>query len=129
MIEEIKTASYQLTWYVPDKVLLLSIYGNYPVEDASEANQHNTEVLTQSQSPLFLLIDARQMNRPYNFDRIRSTQTYMHHPQLRRIYVAASDQVIRLAMVVIFNLSRASLHLYNDLEKATIMVRKQLSTM
>jgi hypothetical protein len=67
------------------------------------------------------------MNRPYNFNEIRAAQTYMDHRQLKNIYVATNDRLVKLAMMVIFNMGRAYLHVFDDLEKATLLLQRQLS--
>ncbi|QPC83286.1 hypothetical protein G4Y79_02605 [Phototrophicus methaneseepsis] len=117
---------YQLTWQVDDKVLLLALRGTYTLEEAAEANRLILDKLKQSQSPLILLIDATKMNRPYNFSDLRSVQTYMDDHHLKHIYVAADDRLVKLAMMVIFNLSRAYLHVCRDVEQANVLLNKQL---
>jgi hypothetical protein len=119
---------YKLDWYIPSKTLLLSLSGNYTLEDAQEVNQLISLRLDQSQSPVSILIDAAHMNRPLNFSNIRSTQTYMHHKQLGRIYVATEDRLVRLALIVIFNWSRAPLHVCEDLSEASSLLKRHLAS-
>lgn len=109
---------YELSWRVPGKVLSLSLSGKYTVENAKAVNQLITKELDQSQSPLLLVIDALNMERPYHFDSIRALQTYMDHQNLKHIYIVAADKVVKLSMMVIFNLSRARLHMFDSIEKA-----------
>ena len=109
---------YKLSWHIPGKVLSLSLSGNYSLDAAKEVNRRINNELDKSQTPLLLLIDAVKMDRPYHFDSIRAVQTYMDHQNLKQIYVVAADRVVKLSMLVIFNLSRARLQLCDNVEKA-----------
>lgn len=114
--------SYELGWHVPGKVLSLSLSGTYTPENAKEVNQLITDKLDQSKSPILLLIDAMKMDRPFHFDSIRALQTYMDHRNLKHIYIVTNDKIVKLSMLVIFNLSRARLHMFDNVEKANRML-------
>lgn len=119
--------AYELSWYVPDKVLCLSLSGDYSVQEAKQANQLIVDELARCQSPLSLLIDAGKMRRPYNFQELRVTQTYMDHDMLKRIVVVAEDRLVLLAMMVIFNLGRAYLNTFNNIEKADVLLKREVA--
>lgn len=116
-----------LSWYVPGKVLRLYIPGDYSLEDSRFVNALILRELDQSQDDLILLIDATQMNRPYNFDQIRATQTYQNHPKLKYIYTATADRVVKLGMLIIFNISRAQLHLADTIDEADRLLNTRLN--
>ena len=117
--------AYELNWQVPDKVLFLRLSGDYVLDDAREVNRLITKELDARQEALSLLIDVTEMNRPVNFVGIRTVQTYMQHRNLQHIYIAASDRLVKLAMIVIFNLGWAYLHTFDDLENAILGLQKQ----
>jgi hypothetical protein len=119
--------AYELSWYAPDKVLLLTLSGEYTLRDASQVDQLIVSALNQSPSPLLLVIDARSMKRPYNFQELRGAQTYMHHDNLRRIVSVADDRVVMLAMIAIFNLGRAALMMFNDFHKANTFLDREVA--
>ncbi|PJF44739.1 MAG: hypothetical protein CUN55_02360 [Phototrophicales bacterium] len=110
--------SYRISWYIPERVLLLKLVGDYSVADAKAANEQITKILDQRDHPLMLLIDASEMERPFNFQRIRALQTYMNHQNLKHIFAISNDKLVTLALMVIFNMGRAYLHLYNNHEEA-----------
>ena len=118
---------YELTWHVPGKVLLLRISGEYSVEDARHTNTQLLAHLDASTDNLYILINAMEMIRPYNFVAIRNTLTFMDHAKLKSIYVAASDRLVKLSMMVIFNLSRAGLHISDDMQQAETLVQQRLT--
>ncbi|MEO1165163.1 MAG: hypothetical protein AAFV98_15355 [Chloroflexota bacterium] len=119
--------SYELEWHTSDKVLLLTLSGNYSVDEAKEANRLILDELDQADNLVFILIDAMNMTRPYNFGEIRAVQSFMDHRNLSHIYVGTGDRLVKLAMMVIFNLSRAYLHICDDTDKANFMLERQLN--
>lgn len=114
--------SVALSWHVPGRVMCLRINGDYRVEDSRQVNAAIIEELDQSQDDLVLLIDATVMNRPYHFDQIRATQTYKDHRKLKYIYIAAGDRLVKLALMIIFNLSRAHLNVCDDIDSAAKLI-------
>lgn len=120
--------SYELVWQVPAKVICLTITGTYSIDEAKEANRFIIEMLDESDVFLYLLIDASKMNRPYNFTQIRAVQTFMNHRKLKHIYVATNDRVVKLSMMVMFNLGRAGLNVYDDVDLANAVLKKQLDS-
>ncbi|MEO1288218.1 MAG: hypothetical protein AAFV93_10650 [Chloroflexota bacterium] len=118
--------AYELAWHIEDQALLLTISGHYTLLDARDANKHILDMLEKSSNTLALLIDATTMQRPYNFGEIRATQHYMDHQRLDGIYVATRDRLIKLSMMVIFNLSRANLFIADDVINAENMLRQRL---
>ena len=119
--------AYELSWYTPDKVLLLTVSEDYTLNDAYQVDHLLVDALDHSPSPLLLVIDARNMKRPHNFQELRSAQTYMHHDNLRRIVSIADDRIVMLAMIAIFNLGRAALMMFNDFHKANTFLDREVA--
>ncbi len=118
--------AYELTWHIPDRVLLLSITGDYRLDDAKKVNALIKDHLDEKKHNLFLLIDATNMHRPMDFQAIRETQSYMDHENLKYIYVVASGKLIKLTMMVVFHFSRAQLRVLDDFDRADTILRRQL---
>jgi hypothetical protein len=118
---------YELNWHIQHKVLSLTLVGDYTIEEAREVNQLILDELEQRQTALIIFINATQMKRPHNFGDIRSVQTFMDHRQLKHIYVTSADRLVKLAMMVIFNLARAPLNMFDDLNEAQFMLDRQLA--
>ena len=123
-----KSNSYELVWHTPNKVLLLTLTGDYEVSEAKEVNRLVVGQLDHAKDGLLILIDATNMARPFNFDLIRKTQTYMVHWNLKQLHVVAEDRIIKLAMMVIFNLSSVSPILHNTVDSANQMISRQLTS-
>lgn len=118
---------YHLTWHIPDKVLSLTLTGDYTSEEANEVNRLVTAELDHNPDTLIMLINATRMQRPHNFASIRSAQTFMDHPRLKHIYAISDDRLVKLALMVIFNLARAPLNMFDDLKVAQFMLQRQLT--
>lgn len=110
--------SYELSWRSKNALMLLEISGNYTVAEAIEVNRMILEELDKSNNQFAVLIDASEMARSFDFRSIRNVQSFMNHDNLTNILVASRDRSIRLTMLVIFRLSKARLHLFEDLEEA-----------
>ncbi len=116
--------SYELSWHIPDKVLLLRLDGDYTVEDAKRVNESVTQILDHSSTSLMLLIDARTMNRSYAFQQIRSAQSFVDHIRLKQAAVVTNDQIVKLAMLVIFGWGRCNLTLFATIEHASAFFQR-----
>jgi hypothetical protein len=117
----------ELSWYFPGKAMRLRISGDYPLESSLKINSAIIEELEKSQGDLTLLIDATEMNRPYNFDQIRGSQSYMDHQNLRHICIVTRDRLVKLAMMVIFNTSRAQLHMFDNVQKVDAFLHRHIN--
>lgn len=111
-------AHSELSWYLPGKVMCLRISGDYALEDSTRINAAIIEELEQSPNDLSLLIDATEMTRPYHFSQLRTTQNYKDHHRLQHLYIVTGDRLVKLALMIIFNVSRAQLILCDGIAAA-----------
>ena len=118
--------AYELSWYAPDKVLTLTLSGSYSLSEAGHADHLIVSALDQSESPLQVIIDAREMIRPRNFQELRAALSFMNHDNLRRIIAITDDRVVMLAMIAIFNLGRAPLTMFSDFHKAGAFLEREV---
>jgi hypothetical protein len=119
--------THELNWHIPDQVMLLTITGDYTLDAAQAVNQAITEKLSQTKTPLWLIIDATAMSRPYNFQQIRATQMFMDHPKMYMIAIVSSDKLVTLAMMIVFNLGRARLLMFDSVQKANMALQRQMT--
>ena len=114
--------AYELNWHMPGKVLYLVLSGHYTHDEAEKVNQLIHDELDKNQTSLNIFIDVTRMQKPHNFATIRNAQTFINHPRLHCIFVIAEDRLMRLSMMVIFNLAQAQLYLCDQLETAERML-------
>ncbi|MCA9913948.1 MAG: hypothetical protein KC496_11390, partial [Anaerolineae bacterium] len=93
--------SYNVEWYIPERVVLLTLSGIVTVEDAVQSNKEMEEALHESTHAIFVLVDAEEMKASVPFERIRQVQTFLMHPNLRAIYVITSSKLTRLLLTVV----------------------------
>jgi len=115
--------TYQLSWHIPDQVLALDISGEYTLNEAEAVNTIVGRELKQVKRPITIIIDATYMERPRNFQELRAAQNYMHHRYLDHIMVASDDKVIKLAMMIIFNMSRAYFTVVDSVDQALTQIQ------
>lgn len=120
---------YQLSWYIPDKVLRLSLSKGIGLVEFKDLNHALLESLT-GKSNLILMIDLRGIEPlllPWDY--LRATQTYVNHPNLDTVMVIghSKSRLVRLMMMVLFNLSKATLLFFETPENAdTFLKGRQL---
>lgn len=114
--------TYKVTWH--NRALVLTLSGHYTVDEAAEANQFILNYINQSQAQFCIIIDTTEMNRPFNFGDIRKAQTFMDSSQISHICIVSGDRLIRLSMMVIFNLCKARVHLCEDIDAAKLILNK-----
>lgn len=119
--------AHKLAWHMSEEVLLLTLSGNFTNMEAEEVNQTINDELEVGESGRILLIDASDLIAPVHFESIRRSLTFMNDQHLKSIYVVAGNKLTRLAMLVIFNLGKASLKLFNSVEQADHQLRAQLN--
>lgn len=116
--------AYELSWYAPHVALYLRIEGNYSLQEAQEVNSLLLPELDHSPDNLVLVLDATNWQHPINLDQIRNSQTYKDHPKLKHIYVVAKDDSAALATQIIFNISRACLHVFDDVDTVETVLNR-----
>jgi hypothetical protein len=82
--------SYQLGWLIDQRVMLLEFGEQITANDVLQSNEAMTELLTQGQAPLYLVVNAYQtrtypMNLTTFFQpRIRAALDAIKHTYIRR---------------------------------------------
>lgn len=100
--------AYTLSWYAANKVLYLSLKGNFSFEELNEINTRMMDVLENSSRKLSLILDVSELMAGYaTVDSLRATQKYRDHVNLEAIIGIANNKLNRLITLVAFNLCRA----------------------
>ncbi len=118
--------SYRVEWYIPERVLLLTLYGIITVNDAEQFNEEIEQTLSQTEDCIFVLVDGEGMRASVPFERIRQTQTFIVHPRLQVIYVISSSKLTRLLLTVIFFATTANFRLFNTMDEAQPFLQRYL---
>lgn len=119
---------YALSWYVPGKVLYLQISRDTALNDFKAVNQEMLDYLNEGEM-LHLVIDVTGFD-PYlllPWEYVRASQTYVSHNNLESVLVApyTRNPLVRLMMLVLFNLSRAELNFFKTFEEVDAFLKRQ----
>jgi hypothetical protein len=116
--------SIHLQWQSANSVLYIVLEGSVAYQTFVELNDAILQHVAQTTEPIKLIVDvSRAVINPYEIERIRSTQKYLHSYQIQQIIVVDEKKVNRLAMLLLMNLSRPKLQFSNTYALALSMAQ------
>lgn len=113
--------TYELDWYVPDQILQLRLMGQPALHQFQRLNQEIIQALDEAQNDLWLMVDVQGLSHMLpGWETIRTSQTYMYHPRLTFIVIVTDrrNRLVRLMMMILYNLSRAGLKIFDSWDDA-----------
>jgi len=116
----LNTNKFGISWYVHQRAIYVTLSPAMSVENFRVADRRVTEMLESVPLQAALIIDASDMEaRLLDWTSVRMTQTYGDHPNLQAIFVILpeSNRVVRLMMLIMFNLARAPMHMVGSLHE------------
>jgi hypothetical protein len=110
---------YEMAWDTPGKVLRLKMFDAMTLEIFIEIDWQINERLQECNERIVLIVDASSAKvAPYGIERIKSSQTYLQNHQIERLVVISDNKLNRLAMLLLFNLSRPKLQFCDSFDQA-----------
>lgn len=108
--------SYSLSWYIPDRLLHLELYGSQTVRQLEDISQEVLSIVESSETRLHILIDLTQLRSGYQTaDHLRETQEYMNHIKLESAFVISGNKLNRLITLMAFSLCSVPTMKFNSL--------------
>lgn len=116
--------AHKLFWRSSDRVLILTLSGEISLADFSQVSEDIEVMLKSVSDPLVLMIDATQVRLSKNgLSEIRKSATYADNKLIEHLFIVASDKIIRLTLLLVFNLSRPVLRFFDRMEQAEYHLR------
>ncbi|HEX2622287.1 MAG TPA: STAS/SEC14 domain-containing protein [Phototrophicaceae bacterium] len=116
---------HHISWYIPDRVLHLRLIDEITLDDFQQINAEVEEHMREHGKRLAIVIDVNATRRvSYNVEQIRASQRYALDPSLDWILVVGNNKLLRLTMIVVFNLARAPLQLFQNLDEARAFLKR-----
>lgn len=116
---------YQISWLVPSKVLHLHLRDEVSLEDFQAINKQVQLYTAEADQRFALVVDMIHTRRvSYNVEQIRASQQYAQDSRLDWILVVSSNKLLRLTMMVIFNLARAPLQLFQTVDEVKTFLKR-----
>lgn len=113
--------TYNIFWQIPDQVLCMELEGHLQLDDFNQINYaviSHLDSVTENPGIALLISAARLNGVPQAFQQLRASQTYVERRDLTHIVVVTTNKMVRLMMLLTFNLSRPSLRFFDDLDHA-----------
>lgn len=109
---------YDVYWDVPGYVLCLKLIDAVTLEEFIEIDSLISKHLSNTHTRTAIVIDITAARHvPFPSDQLRASQSYTQHPMLKWLVVVGGNKLLRLMMLLTFNLSRASLQFMDNREK------------
>lgn len=122
--------AYILSWYIPDRVIHLTLRGNLTVTELKELNRQLKDYLDSGSKPIDLMIDASQVGTfPTIVTDISGALTTLSHPHLRWSLVTCTNKVLRLVLAVVFQRVRQHVFFFKTMEENIAHLRQQDHTL
>ncbi len=122
---------YELSWHIPARVMFLRLSAEPTPLEFEAINKSIVANLNQADKKLLLLIDVSDFKpNALIWDRIRASQTYVSHDNLEYALVIGqkNNRLVRLMMLVLFNVSKAGLKFFETLEEANTFLQRTVLT-
>jgi hypothetical protein len=130
VLSEVSIGTHRISWDVSERAVCLKLSGVYRPENAAAISRVMSQWMHENaQSSLLLLIDATEMTSVYQFDQIRVVQGFIYEPNLKYVFVATDNKLLRLAFMVMFKLSTAHLRLFDSWGALTKLVDESIDVL
>ncbi len=113
--------AFQVFWQAPHRVLCVKLEGAMSLDDFIQINQAVNDHLgdeTTNRSVALLVDITRPANTRERFEQLKASQTYILRRDLKFILVVGNNKLMRLMMLLIFNLSKPSLRFFDNMAPA-----------
>ncbi|MCU0497168.1 MAG: STAS/SEC14 domain-containing protein [Anaerolineae bacterium] len=110
---------YQVQWEIPESILRVRLWGHVTLEDFIAINHLINEAIAMltPETQVSLLVDVNEAHSvPQTFNDLKASQTYARASNSRIKYilvVCGNNKLLRLMMLLIFNLARPSLQFFD----------------
>ena len=116
--------SHKLVWRPTDRVLTLTLTGEISLMDFVTVSDDIDVMLGSVTEPLVLIVDAENVRLSRSgLSQARTTPTYMESRLVEHLLIVASDKIIRLTLLVVFNLNRPVLRFFDHMDQAEYYLR------
>lgn len=110
---------YSVTWYVPQRVYIVHIYGDIGLEEYQAGIDTSTEFVRAGVRPVHAIIDARQITKfPVQMKAVVQSSGVFREPNLGWVLVLTDNLVVKFLTSVISQLSETRYKIFSHPEEA-----------
>lgn len=120
---------YQVEWEQPQSVLRLRLLDQVTFQEFVDIDRDISELLKtiSADAHIALLVDANETSGvPRAYNEIKTSQTFAtrRNSQIRLILIVTNNKLIRLMMLLIYNLCRPMIHMFDTMAQAQAFVSR-----
>lgn len=117
--------AHKLAWRATDRVLTLTLSGEISLADFATIGEEINVMLSDVTEPLVLIVDAEnvRLSRSGLSQTRTTTPSYLGDRLVEHLLVVTSDKIIRLTLLVVFNLNRSVLRFFDHMDQAEYYLR------
>ena len=110
--------SYEIKWYVPNRVLHLHITGKVGYQENNEMNAKLTDEIHSGQAPVHLIIElAKDVTVPVDISAL-SKGTPIRDKMVGRAVLVGANGILRFLGQMVANLAHADVKLVTSMDEA-----------
>ncbi len=116
--------SHKLVWRPTDRVLTLTLTGEVSLMDFVDVSADIDVMLGNVTDPLVLMVNAEDVRLSRSgLSQTRTSSHYMESRLVEHLLVVASDKIVRLTLLVVFNINRPVLRFFDHMDQAEYHLR------
>lgn len=117
--------AHKLAWRASDRVLTLTLTGEISLPDFANISSDIDIMLGSVTEPLVLIVDAENVRLGRSgLSQTRAAPTsYMENRSVEHLLVVTSDKIVRLMLLVVFNVNRSVLRFFDHMDQAEYYLR------
>lgn len=110
---------YQIHWEIPESILRVQLQGHVTLEEFMDIDYLVNEALAtlKPEMQISLMVDVNEAHTvPQAFNDLKASQTYARatHSRIKYILiVCGNNKLLRLMMLLVFNLARPSIQFFD----------------
>jgi len=116
--------SHKLVWRPTDRVLTLTLTGEVSLTDFVNVSADMDVTLDSVTDPLVLIVDAENVRLIRSgLPQTRTSLSYRESRLVEHLLVVANDKIVRLTLLVVFNINRPVLRFFDHMDQAEYHLR------
>lgn len=122
---------YEVSWYIPGRVVLATVTGTISPEEAEACSADMAQLIQEGEGPLVhLLVDTMNMERfPTNLNLLnRSASKHLWQPKLGWTIVISTNSTTRWISGIITQVARVRFRMFPTLNEGVLFLADQDAT-
>ncbi|MBA3869957.1 MAG: hypothetical protein H0X30_12490 [Anaerolineae bacterium] len=117
--------SYELSWIIPSRVLLIELEGTVPTDEMIRLNSESLAHVDAGQAPVHILIDATNLNNtPVNLHELSELSKTMHHEGIGWLILINPAKMVSFATSILSKLLQKKMKSADSIQEALMLLER-----